>query len=353
MVKRILPFLSLLIILLPATGQIPDSLVKDEDSRKAGSFGLFENEDLLEISLHFDLSTYFRKKPKDEYLKAVLTFNPGRNDSMSRKIRLKTRGEFRNRYCMFAPIELNFKNTDFGYSDLDSIGKLKLVTQCSNGIVNENYVLKEYLVYKLYQLLTDTSFRVRLLRVTFYDTGRKRKPIVQYGIFIEPLGMLAGRTNTEEVKNPRINQKHIVPFVMDRVAIFNYMIGNFDWSVPGQHNIKVLKLPDEPLGIAIPHDFDWSGVVNASYAIPAEVMGITNVRQRLFQGICRNREVYDNELDIFLAKKEAFLKIINDFNYLKPVERSDVSNFLNDFLTQLKGNRDNLLLNFASKCKHL
>ncbi|MGE5406665.1 MAG: hypothetical protein ACM3NR_03045 [Methanosarcina sp.] len=353
MVKRLLPFLSLLIILLPATGQIPDSLVKDEASPKAGSFGLFENEDLLDVSLHFDLSTYFRKKPKDEYLKAVLTINPGQNDSMSRKVRLKTRGEFRNKHCLYAPIELNFKGVDFGYSDLDSIGKLKLVTQCSTGIINENYVLKEYLVYKLYQALTDTSFRVRLLRVTFYDTGKKRKPIVQYGIFLEPLGMLARRTNTEEVKNPGINQKHIIPFVMDRVAIFSYMIGNFDWSVPGQHNIKVLKLSDKPLGIAVPYDFDWSGVVNASYAIPAEVMGITNVRQRLFQGICRSKDVYDNDLDIFLAKKEAFLKIINDFDYLKPAERADVSSFLNEFYSQLKGNRDNILLNFISKCKHL
>lgn len=353
MVKRILFLSTLLIKLLTASAQIPDSLVKDHAAVNVTGFGLFENEDLLNISLHFDLSTYFRKKPKEEYLKAVITINPGKDDSISRKIRLKTRGVFRNKYCMYAPIELNFKNAAFGYSDLDSIGKLKLVTQCSVGLVNENYLLKEYLVYKLYQELTDTSFKVRLLRVTFYDTEKKRKPVVQYGIFIEPLNMLARRTNTEEVKSAKINQKHIVPFSMDRVAIFNFMIGNFDWSVPGQHNIKVLKLPGNPLGIAVPYDFDWSGVVNATYAIPAEIVGISNVRQRVFQGICRSREVYDNDLDIFLSKKDVFLKTINDFNYLKPSERSDVADYLNEFFSQLKGNRDNLLYNFVSKCKNL
>ena len=60
---------------LLAQTAIPDSSIK--------SFRLFEDDNLIEISLRFDLSTYFRTKPKD-YLKANLTFIMNKTDSISR-----------------------------------------------------------------------------------------------------------------------------------------------------------------------------------------------------------------------------------------------------------------------------
>jgi len=329
-------------------GQIaaPDSTIK--------SFRLFEDENLIEISLRFDLSTYFRTKPKAEYLKANITFYSSNGDSISKDIRLKTRGVFRNQYCMFAPIELNFKKTDFGYSDLNRISKLKLVPQCSSGKDKEEYVLREYLTYKLFNVMTDTSFRVRLLKINYIDSEKKRKPVIQYGFFIEPAEMLAARTNCIQVKSPNINQKSIVPKIMDRLALFNFMIGNYDWSVPGLHNVLVIKsLNFDPygLGIAIPHDFDWTGVVNASYAIPAEIIGTENVRERIFEGICRSKETYNNELDLFLEKKEEFYKVINEFPYVNQKVKKDITSYLDGFFDQLAGNKNNILYNLVNTCK--
>lgn len=192
------------------------------------SFRLFKDNDLIEISLRFDLSTYFRAKPQDEYLKANLTFHLSKTDTISRDIRLRTRGVFRNKYCMFAPIELNIKRANFGYSDLNRISKLKLVPQCSSGRDREDYVLREYLAYKLFNVLTDTSLRVRLLVVNYIDTQNKKKTVRQYGFFIEPAEMLAVRTNSLLVKSAALNQKNIIPKIMDRLAIFNFMIGNYD-----------------------------------------------------------------------------------------------------------------------------
>ena len=145
------------------------------DSTK--SFRLFEDDKIIEISLRFDLTTYFRTKPRDSYLNANLTIHSVQDDSISRDIKLKTRGIFRNKYCTFPPIELNIKKVNFGYSDLDKISKLKLVPQCSSGKDKEDYVLKEYLAYKLFNVLTDTSFRVRLLSINYVDTQKKRKPL--------------------------------------------------------------------------------------------------------------------------------------------------------------------------------
>ncbi len=208
------------------------------------SFRLFEDEDPLEITLLFDLSTYIKTKPQKDYMKGKITFNPVTPDSITRNIRIRTRGIFRNSWCFYAPIELNFKNADFGYSDLNSINKIKLVPQCTAGSESEKYVLIEYLIYKMYSVMTDTSFKVRLLKINYIDSENKKKPFTQFGFFIEPLKMLEARTNSIEIASRALNQKSIFPAMMDRIAIFNYMIGNYDWAVPNQHNIKGAEAPD-------------------------------------------------------------------------------------------------------------
>lgn len=346
--------LGIYLITPPPSGKYSDSvtLIASPDSAKK-SFHLFKDVEPLNVTLRFDLTRYLRTKPKKDYIAANLTFHFSKSDSISRDISLRTRGIFRNSYCKFAPIELNLKKAHFGYSDLDKISKLKLVIECRSGSENKNYVLKEYLAYKLYNVLTDTSFRVRLLAVDFIDTRTNRKPIRQYGFVIEPIEVMAARTNTSLVNVLTLTQKSIVPKVMDQVAIFNYMIGNYDWAVPGLHNIKVMKsrvLDSLQFGIAVPHDFDWSGLVNPAYAIPPEYIGIQTVRERRFDGICRTKETYQNDLKIFLKKKQDFYRIINDFPYLNKVEKKDMTDYLEEFYNQLIGYRD-LAEILAENCK--
>lgn len=326
----------------------PDSITK--------SFRLFDDDKLIEISLRFDLSTYFREKPRKQYLRANLTFHLDKSDSISGDIGLRTRGIFRNSYCIFAPIELNIRKANFGYSDLDGISKLKMVPQCSAGKEREDYVLREFLAYKLFNVLTDTSFRVRLLIVNYIDPQKNKKPVRQYGFFLEPAEMLAARTNCFQVRSKAINQKNIVPKIMDRLAIFNYMIGNYDWSVPGQHNVFILKSKNydtNGLGISVPHDFDWSGLVNPEYAIPKEELGIENVRQRLFLGVCRKNEVYDNELNQFLEKKAEFYKVIDEFPYLDKRVKKELTGYLDGFFDMLAGKRDRIFEALRSTCKKI
>jgi hypothetical protein len=259
---------------------------------------------------------------------------------------------------MYAPIELNLKRANFGYTDLNKISKLKLVPQCSAGKDKEDYVLREYLTYKLFNVLSDTSFRVRLLVINYIDEQKKKKPVRQYGFFIEPIEMLAARTNCLVVKSALLNQKSIIPKIMDRLAIFNFMVGNYDWSVPGLHNVAVLKSKNfDPtsggLGISVPHDFDWTGLVNPTYAIPTEETGIENVRERLFLGVCRDKEVYNKELNLFLEKKPEFYRIIEEFPYIDKNVRRDLTHYLDGFFDQLVGKRERILYNFTTTCKKI
>ena len=341
-------------LFLPVFGQNNEPEIKASNQNKPEKkFGLFENEEPLEISLLFDFKPYFRTKPKKDYLKAKITIHLSKTDSIKEDIRLRTRGEFRNSYCSSAPITLNFKKANFGYSDLNKIDKIKLVTQCNPGSAYESYLLEEYLIYKLFNVMTDTSFKVRLLSINYIDSQNKRKPLKQYGFFIEPLEILATRTNSVEVESPGLNQKSIIPALMDKVAIFNYMIGNYDWAIPNQHNVKILVpmvIDANRLAMAVPYDFDWTGLVNPSYAIPAENVGTSSVRERIFTGVCRSKEVYLKDLEAFLEKKEELYRVITEFPYLTQNSKKDMIFYLDGFFDKLDG-RNEILIDLLNKCK--
>jgi hypothetical protein len=350
--KLLLPVLLGAFIFLPVISQETEAERYTVNDTLA-DFGLFLNDDILDLSLRFDITTYTRKKPKDEYLDAVLTYHLSKTDSINRNVRLKSRGEFRNQYCDFPPIALNFKGKDPEKNDREKLEKVKLVTHCESG--NEAYLLKEYLVYKLFNVLTERSFRVRLARINYINTAKNTKPIRTYAFFIEPVNFLAERINCIPLEVTTLTQRNIVPESIDRMAVFFYMIGNTDWSVPNQHNCKVFADPASPvkdLGLVIPYDFDYTGFVNAHYAVPPEGLGIQNVRQRMYLGMCRDDNAYLNALKEFRDKKDSFYRIINEFTLLNERDRKDLTKFLDEFYAEIEKN-NSILKSFANTCKKL
>jgi len=266
-----------------------------------------------------------------------MTYHINEKDSINKEIKLRSRGISRNSICNFPPITLNFRKEDLITDDQRKIEKIKMVTHCNSG--NEEYLFREYLIYKLYNALTDLSFRVRLVNIDYISTAKSGKVIRTYAFLIEPVNMLTERLNTFEVENPKLSQKNIIPEEMDRVSIFNYMIGNTDWAVPGQHNVKIITDPVQKnsiLGIVIPYDFDYSGLVNAHYALPAEPLGLKSVRERRYLGACRSDDQIKESLKQFSEKKSEFYRIINEFQYLSEKERNRMTDYLDEFFYELE-----------------
>jgi hypothetical protein len=278
-----------------------------------------------------------RKKPKKEYLPAILTYHINDKDSVNKEVKLRSRGISRNNICNFPPISLNFRKKDLKSTDLKNTDKIKWVTHCNTG--NEEYLFKEFLVYKLYNLLTDYSFKVRLVKVDYISTAKNKKIIQSYAFLIEPIELLAERTGSYPVETPAVSQRSIIPEMMDRLTIFSYMIGNTDWSVPGQHNCRVVSIvdPNHPgLGGIIPYDFDYSGLVDAHYALPTEGLALASVRERRFLGDCRTEEQYQNAFKEFAEKKTEFYRTINEFTLLNEKERQKMTGYLDEFYFDLE-----------------
>jgi len=303
-------------------------------------FGLFSNDEILHLALRFDLRTYSSKKPTEEYLPAVLTYFVTDKDSINKQIKLRSRGIMRNGICDFPPIMLNLKNS--GIRDGDKkIEKIKLVTHCDYG--NENYLFMEYLVYKLYNVLTDNSFRVRLAKIEYINTAKKGKSISTYCFLIEPLNLLAERVGSSPVASLTLSQMNIIPSIMDRMAIFNYMIGNTDWSVPNQHNCKILTGRDfnyPGLGVIIPYDFDYAGIINTDYAVPFDGLGLKSVLERRYLGACRTKEEYITALLEFKEKKSQLYRVIEEFPLLNEKVKKEMTKYLDSFYDDVeKDNR--------------
>lgn len=339
------------ILTVPVSGQNDtiDITFKMNDHLKK-DFRLFEADELLELSLRFDITTFKRKKSSEEYLPAVLTCHLNKTDSINKEITLRARGETRRAICSFPPIRINFKKSESANDEFKNIDKLKMVTHCLPG--NQIYTLKEYLAYKLYNVLTDYSYKVRLARIKYINTARLSKPETEYAFFIEPTEILCRRINGIEVKTMNLTQKNIKPEIMDRMAIFNYMIGNTDWSVPICHNIIVLSqgLSDRPdLGIIVPFDFDYAGLINAYYAVPFDGLGLKSVLERRYLGICRSPEVFMNSLKEFSDKKEELVKVIKEFPYLNAKTKKEMIRYLESFYKNFDKHND-ILYTLRNEC---
>ena len=342
---------------VPSLGQDDTSVtVQQEEDGPGEYFSLFENDDLLEVSLQFDVSKFLKKAARDQSVDGIMTLHLSDTDSLERKVKVKYRGQSRYEGCKYPPARIILRKPLYEGPDSGRIKKIKLVNQCQPGTTFGDYVIREYIVYKLYNVVTDTSFRARLVRLSYIDTEKKRRPIIQYGILLEPEGLVESRLNLIEVKTKAVSMRHMLPTMIDRIAIFNYMVSNWDWSVPGQHNISVFSSPIFEFagqGVPIPFDFDLAGVVNADYAIPLPETGLKNNRDRTFLGICRSREVFQGELLNFMAKKDEFYSVIDNSPYLSKAAKRDITYFLDQFFDQLEKPRsfERLLDLFLANCK--
>lgn len=353
--KKIIPALLFISVIFnePVFSQI-DSLratyaVKDTQDIKVT---LFDTDEVFDISLKFDIPRYKKARSDTMYLDAVLTYFINDTDSVVKNIKVRARGNIRRTaVCDFPPLMLNFKMKDPAGKEFAGINKLKIVPYCKIGY--EQYVLKEYLVYKLYNVLTDYSLRVRLFKITYLSSVRERKPLTQFGFAIEPINLFEKRTATKELNYSNVTQRNLRPEVLDRAAIFNFMIGNTDWSVPIKHNVILLtdaRISNANDNLIVPYDFDYSGIVGTDYSVPFESLPIKTVHERLYMAVCRSETEFANAITEFKEKKDEFYKIINTFPYISENSRKNMTRYIDDFFYYID-KRNSLIKKLSSDCR--
>lgn len=303
----------------------------------------FVDDEPLKISLKYDITSFIKNKTKGEYLDAELIVFYDDMQPVVKKVRIQARGNYRRGECFFPPFFLNFKTDPVKDPKYMKVNKVKVVTHCSSTDRGEETLLREYLVYKLYNILTDKSFRVRLLDIKYIDTGKKGKTYESYGFVIEPADVAAKRNNCVIIESMAITGKDLVEEDADRAALFQYMISNTDWRIKSGHNTKFLKSLSEVTNklMVLPYDFDFSGFVGASYSFPQEWSDTQSIYDRDYLGYCRDNPASQlKNIELFNSKKQEILKTISNFTLISEKDREEVTEFINEFFDEISNPKD-------------
>jgi hypothetical protein len=296
------------------------------------SIQFFMDDRAIEMTLTTDIRNLQTEKKLNVYQPASVVLNFPDNTLVSEGIRLCARGHFRRDYCKIPPILLNFHNPTS--PKLNQLGKLKLVIGCGTSSEDEQLIFKEYLIYKIYNLLEEhKSYRARLIKVNYVDTRNKVKPFSQYAFLIEDDADMAARNNCEKKGKRVVQTESTERNTMTMVAVFEYFISNTDWSVPGNHNATLIypKGNDQAQPFVVPYDFDYSGLVNTDYAVPSEIIGTEKVTERVYRGYPRTMEELESVFDVYRKQKEKIYSLITNFTLLKDKTRKGMLDYLDEF----------------------
>jgi ATP:ADP antiporter, AAA family len=301
---------------------------------------LFASHEPINVMLEADLKSLCRRDgPKRcEDTPAAVTFRDSGGAEHRIDATLRVRGKWRAdaSHCAVPPL---FVVVDDAADRATILGDhptvLPLTTHCrEKPSAYEQYVLKEYLAYRLYALLTDQSLRVQLARITYRNSARRGRNVERFALFVEHFDALAARLGGEIIDPDDVDLADADPRALTRLELFQYMIGNTDWSIAAGHNIVHLRAADGSI-IPVPYDFDFSGLVNALYAGPPPQLPIRTVTQRLFRGYCRS-DVSSEDLFDELADRQADAqRLVAETPGLDARHRNEVARFLEGFFQAL------------------
>jgi hypothetical protein len=279
---------------------------------------LFSSNEPVSLTLAMPVRKLVSRKRSRPEVDGTLSYTGADGRRTSLDVEVSTRGHSRLELCSFPPLKLNLKRKQVKETLFAGQNKLKLVTACMSGSRAEQYLTLEYLIYRLYGEVTPLSFRVRPVRMEYVDTGRKNRSETGPGFLIEAIDGVAERTGMRVVERPEIDTADLEPEQFALLSVFQYMIGNTDWSAIAAeadddeccHNASLLGSPDQSGAlIAVPYDFDQAGLIDAYYALPARRLPIRSVRDRLYRGACSGNEY----LESVAARFDAARPVIEAF----------------------------------------
>ena len=293
--------------------------------------GLFDVDELFEISLKGNTRELLNdRSEKPRYHSITLSYKKNDGAEISIPVQMKTRGHFRKlkENCTYPPLLINFSpNSPHSTSVFKEQSKLKLVMPCAG----DDYVVREWLAYKIYNLVTPQSFRVRLVKVKLEDSKNKKSINPFYGLLLEEEQQMAER-NKATLTDQKIRPQQTRQDAFLRLAVFEYLIGNTDWSVEYLQNIKLIKTDPSLLAVAVPYDFDHSGMVNAPYAYPAEELRLKSVVERRYRGYCvTDLKIFEPAIALYNKFKKDIYDLYTSCTYLDTKSLKGATKFLDGF----------------------
>ncbi len=304
-----------IVMLALAIGSLSSLPAAAQDSTKAKipkQVTFFESSAPIDMTLTVNLRQLQRDKADSvPWRNATLTWIGEDGKQATIPLKLKTRGIWRLKKCEFPPIRMNFAKTAVKGTEFQGLDKPKLVTFCRDTQLHEQYVIQEFQLYRVYQTLTPDSHRVRLIRLSYVDSASGKLEAKRFAFIEEEPEALANRLGGNMLKDKGARADDLDDDAIALFGLFEYMIGNTDFSISSLHNAELLARHDG-LVRPIAYDFDFSGAINTTYATPEPKLRLDNVRTRRYRGYCVDPASYAKAVAQFNAKKADIYALYED-----------------------------------------
>ena len=304
---------------------------------------LFAEEATLSVTLAAPWRAFERDGDSDDRYPAYLEYEDEDGQTHRLSLTVERRGRTRRALCRFPPLRLRFDRSTTPGTVFEGQRSLKMVTHCSRSRRWEQYYVLEMLAYRIYNLVTERSLRVRALEITYLDEQHGLDDAGRFAFLLEHVRDAARRNDLSRVRTGRIGPEHYDPEEITRFMLFQYLIGNTDWSVWTAtaderccHNVRTIGVLDVDRLHAVPYDFDSAGLVDASYAAPHESLPIRTVRERLYRGFCQHNPSLENVRREFLDLEEQILALINAEPLLSSRSRNRSLRYFREFFRTLE-----------------
>ncbi len=294
-----------------------------------------EKEPVMELET--DWSGLVRKKMDEKYQNGILKFTLADGRPISLDIQLRPRGNMRKQVCHYPPIKIKVPNKQLESLGFGPQNEWKMVLQCRTGSAEAEWMVKEWMIYQLYECISPAALRTRLLRIKGRQEGKDKADLL--AILIENERDLAARLGGKLVKQSVMSISSLDRDAYVKMCFFQYMIGNTDWSVANTHNLMFVALPRKSGFITVPYDFDYAGAIQTSYAVPHESLPIKAVGDRHFLGYQISQDEAQHAARYFLSKKEEILARCTAGGYLEEKPLKTFTKFITDFFATLQDER--------------
>jgi len=327
---------------LKLTEPWPDARTLRQRRAAAEALRLFASEEPIEFTLAVDLKKVNKDRDPNSKKKypAQLETTAERGAVRTIPVIVNARGHLRRnaRVCDHVPLKLTLPASQMQGTPFQGQEGVKLVVQCRSNRSSEQDLLKEYLAYRVMNVLTPRSFRARLAKVTYRDPAGP--PLgTRYGMVLEDADDVARRLNGRQVEVPRMPFNSLHRETLDAMMLFQYLLGNTDFSIYALHNVVLVQAADRTM-YPVPYDFDISGLVRPPYARPDRRLPIRDVTERLYRGPCRSVEELQAALAPFLAQRDRILALPGTIADLNEGSRNDSRKYLNDFYGAVESGKD-------------
>ncbi len=328
-------FLGMLVLFNPSIFAQPDSTDTPNNEmyvnhQKESILDHLMESGMSQLTIETNLEDLFMDRRYKNYKQGIATFTFENGETWTDSLEVKVRGVFRAAKCDNPPLKIKYSKKLLKKRGLKKRNEYKLVYPCKNTKEYQNYIYKEYLIYKLYNELTDKSLRVHLIDFTLQDAAGQMETIQTTGFIVEHREEIIKRLDAHKNDMRCLPIKMLSPHEYTLFQVFQYMIGNVDWLIENCKNAEVVQLQDSTI-IPIPYDFDFTGLVNPPYAVPAPQFKQKRVTDRYFLGHEKSMEELTPVFNLFKEKKATFFQIINDFDYLPKKSRKEMIYYLNSF----------------------